>query len=78
MDLQHYLWSYIIWFMDLHKSIYGAQQLDFSSSITQIELWVIMIRIIDIINRIMGVHISFIELYNSIIIRNLDNAAMEF
>ena len=30
-----------------------------------------MIRIIYIINRIMGVHKSFIELHNSIIIRNL-------
>ena len=57
--------------MDLHKSIYGAQWLEFSSSITQIELWII-------INRIMGVHKSFIELRNSIIIRNLDNPAMEF
>ena len=37
-----------------------------------------MIRIIDIINWIMGVHISFIKLPNSIIIRNLDNPAMEF
>ena len=37
-----------------------------------------MIRIIDIINRITGVHKSFIELHNSIIIRNLDNPAMEF
>ena len=26
----------------------------------------------------MGVHKSFIELHNSIIIRNLDNPAMEF
>ena len=60
--------------MDLHKSIYGAQWLQFSSPITQI----IMIRIIDIINWIMGVHKSFIELHNSIIIRNLDNPAMEF
>ena len=61
--------------MDLHKSIYGAQ---FSSSITQLKSWIIMIRIIDIINRIMGVHKSFIELHNAIIIRNLDNLAMEF
>ena len=37
-----------------------------------------MIRIIDFINRIMWVHKSFIELHNSIIIRNLDNPAMEF
>ena len=37
-----------------------------------------MIRIIDIINQIMGVHKSFIEHHNSIIIRNLDNPAMEF
>ena len=37
-----------------------------------------MIRIIDILNRIMGVRKSFIELHNSIIIRNLDNPAMEF
>ena len=43
--------------MDLHKSIYGAQQLELSSSITQI----IMIRIIDIINLIMA-----IGFYNSI------------
>ena len=32
-----------------------------------------MIRIIDIINRIIGVHKSFIELHNSIIIRNFMN-----
>ena len=37
-----------------------------------------MIRIIDTINRIMGVHKSFIELHNSMIIRNLDNPATEF
>ena len=66
--------------MDLHKSIYGAQSLEFSSSITQIELWIIIIRIIDIINRSIGVHKSFIGLNNSIIIRNLklDNPAMGF
>ena len=37
-----------------------------------------MIRIIDIIVWIMGIRKPFIELHNSIIIRNRDNPAMEF
>ena len=48
--------------MDLHKSIYVAHKLEFSSSITQIELGIIMIRIIDI------VHTSFIDIVHTLFI----------